>query len=254
LKKSIQIIGSLLVVLPLTAHPAICRVSHTESALRLSQSHYYFGETEMILSKNGLRMNNKGRMHFSLVAKSPKWKVTIFRDDDRTYTSQNLNQFLKYGLVSDFVVKNQPRLIGQGYPVTQTSFQGLSLRKVVGDRVVYQSLPLGNLNGTPIESLLYVSYKLPTNNGIPIRYVKTQIASETLSGRTDAGDLKVYLKTKKIDHIMVSNEIFDPPVGYSMCKSVQEVLLSKVSREASGDFDELFEINNPSKRTVSRRP
>ncbi len=50
-------------------------------ALKLTQTHFYFGDTETIVSMKGVRINNHGRMKFVLVAKSPDWVVNVFRTD-----------------------------------------------------------------------------------------------------------------------------------------------------------------------------
>lgn len=69
-----------------------------------------------------------------------------------------------------------------------------------------------------------------------------------LSGLETKGDYKVDLDTKTIEQTKVSQDLFVAPSGYARSKSVQEVLISKIGRDASGDFDEMFEIGKPRKQ------
>lgn len=230
-------------------HSPVChaKVSSDVSAMKLTQTHYYWGDTETIISKFGVRINNKGRMKYSLVACSPIWKVTVFRDDDKTYKSQSLAQFEKTGLVSEFVLKPQGRIL-EAYArpqITDSKFEGHKTKRYIGPRSVFECLPHAE---PAVEAIIYATYKVPTNGGIPIRYMKTLRGRDAMSGMDENGILRVYLKTKSIAHIMVPKTYFEPPKGYRQCQSIQEVTLSKVSRDASGDFDELFEINNPNRK------
>jgi hypothetical protein len=232
---------SLVIILTVTVAPA-----EAEPALKLTQKHNYWGDTETIVSKNGLRINNKGRMKYSLVARSPDWKVIVFRDDDKTFISNSLPQFEKTGLISDFVVKKYPRTIG-GAPTRTGKIGGLTTRISSERFAELESLTLKNIASQPVEAILYEAYKLPTNGGIPIRYTKIMRGSNPMFGPSLKGTRVNYLTTSRVEHIDAPSKLFEPPRGYTRCKSVQEVLLSKISREASGDFDELFEIKDRTK-------
>ncbi len=186
-------------------------------------------------------------MKYSLVACSPTWKVTVFRDDDKTCKSQSLAQFERTGLVSEFVLKAQGRRLEEGasFKITDTKFEEHKTKHYVGPRSIFECLPHAE---PAVEAIIYATYKMPTNGGIPIRYIKTLRGRDAMSGMDQSGNLRVYLKTKSIANIMVPKTYFEPPLGYRQCKSIQEVTLSKVSRDASGDFDELFEINNQNRK------
>ncbi|MBS1996437.1 MAG: hypothetical protein JSS86_09015, partial [Cyanobacteria bacterium SZAS LIN-2] len=94
------------------------------SALKLTQTHHYWGETETIVSLQGLRINNRGRMRYSLVAKSPDWSVSVFRDDDKTYLTQPLNQFEANGIISNFVLQKQEKDTGLDRPPSTVQIDG----------------------------------------------------------------------------------------------------------------------------------
>lgn len=221
--------------------------AQAEPALKLTQKHNYWGDTETIVSMNGLRINNKGRMKYSLVARSPKWDVTVFRDDDKTFLSQNLQQFEKTGLISDYVVKKYSRSVAAPGPVRTGKLGDLTTQIFTRPFAEVESLPLKNIASPPVEAILYAAYKLPTNGGIPIRFTKTMKGTSMFSSGSK-GTRRNHLITTRIEHTNVATKLFEPPTGYTRCKSMQEVLLSKISRDASGDFDELFKIKDRNNR------
>lgn len=242
-----MIVGCLFVALLLQATAAFAVTKNSQHALKLTQRHNYWGDTETIVSMNGIRINNKGRMKYSLVAKSPNWKVVVFRDDDKTFISQSLQSFEKNGLVSDLVVKEYPHFIGE-LSTMRTGRRGRLKTQIFAEPFAQvEVLPLANITTAPVEAIIYAAYKLPTNGGIPLKYTKILRGSETFAGKNVRGTSREYLNTSRIQQVDVSTKLFEPPLGYKRCNSVQEVLLSKVSREASGDFDELFEIKDRSK-------
>lgn len=222
--------------------------AHAEPALKLTQKHNYWGDTETIVSMNGLRINNKGRMKYSLVARSPEWDVTVFRDDDKTFLSQNLQQFEKTGLISDYVVKKYSRSVTAPGPVRTGKVGDLATQIFTRPFAELESLPLKNIASPPVEAILYAAYKLPTNGGIPIRFTKIMKGSGSMFSSGSKGTRRNYLITTRIEHTNVATKLFEPPTGYTRCKSMQEVLLSKISRDASGDFDELFKIKDRNNR------
>lgn len=238
-------IALIFVVLLPASTAASAKVNDTEPALKLTQRHNYWGDTETIVAMNGIRINNKGRMKYSLVASSPKWKVVVFRDDDKTFISQSLQHFEKTGLISELVVKKYPRTIGTQAGVRTGKIGDLTTLIATEPFAQLESLPLKNIATEPVEAILYAAYKLSTNGGIPIRY--TKVFKGTKRGLNVRGSRRDYLVTTRIEHIDVSKQLFESPRGYTRCNSVQEVLLSKISREASGDFDELFEIKDRTK-------
>lgn len=217
--------------------------SNLVAALKLTQTHFYWGDSETIVSEQGLRINNLGKMHFSLVASSPNWDVTVFRDDDKTYLRQSLKQFLLSGLISDFVVSRQPQSIGAGAPVTNVKIGDSTVKEIKLVKDIYQYLPVKNL-APAIENILYATFKTPTNGGLPIKVTKRQRGRDWLTGLQRTDSQKVLLNTKEIKHVMVNKSIFEAPRGYQPRHSMQEVLMSKANRDAAGDMDEIFDANS----------
>lgn len=209
-------------------------------ALVFKQKHFYWGATESIISLNGIRINNRGRMFYSLVASSPSWDVTVFRDDDKTYLKQSLSDFESSGLVNNFVVNKQARIFGRNIPESLAKLNGFTIKQIIVGPHLYQYLPLGNIVPKQAERILYAAYKLPTNNGIPIKLIKHRTGLDWMTGINDPGSQKVLIDTYKIDKITVSPDIFKAPEHYKLSASMQEVLMSKVSRDASGDLEVLI--------------
>jgi len=232
---------------PLSAAPA-SKGNGMVDAVKLTQTHFYWGETETTVSQKGIRISNQGRQKFTLVAASPSWTVTIFRDDDRTYIRESLAQYESTGIVSALVLNK---------PERTERYKGLPQKMKIGDRLVdairgnreeFAKLPLGNIAAPEVERILSTTYRLPTDQGIPLFFTKKQQGIDRMSGLDKTGERRIYLKTSKIENIRVSPSIFTAPSGYRLCKSMQEVVLSKANREASGDFDEMFEAGQNSRK------
>ncbi len=209
-------------------------------ALKIKQKHYYWGDTETIVSLAGLRINNRGRMFYSLVASSPSWDVTVFRDDDKTYLKQHLATFESTGMVNNFVVNKHPRRFGFKTEEIPAKVSGIPVRQIVHGPQIYQYLPLGNFAAKQIEGILYTAYKLPTNGGIPVKLVKRANGLDWMTGLDDPGSQKSLLETYRIEQVRVSKSIFEAPQNYRLSRSMQEVLMSRTSRDASGDLEVLI--------------
>jgi len=210
--------------------------------LKLKQTHYYWGESEVYISMDGIRIDNRGRMHFSLVAAKPNWDVTIYRTDDKTCVHESLEEFKATGVVSDFLVKRHAKLfLTRAQKKESIKIFSLDGRRCTNAGELYEYIPLGKLAAPEAEDILYTVYKIATNNGIPTRFIKKLKGVDWLSGVNGDGSVKVYITTQSIESKMISPDLFLPPKGYRTAKSVQEVLLSKDNRDASGDLDEFFD-------------
>jgi len=212
------------------------------NAVRLTQKHFYWGDTEAIISMIGVRINNHGSMKYSLVAASPLWNVTIFRDDDHTYVSQSLQQLEKSGIVSSFVFNRPERNEHQTGQHRTSKIGDMQIEQIMGVREVFAYLPMEGITVPPVLRIIHETYKMPTDGGIPVKFSKSLRGSEALTGMNLTGTIRVYLSTTNIEKIKVSSEIFQPPAGYKLAKSMQEVLLSKNSRDASEDLDQMFDV------------
>lgn len=234
------------------ARPESGAASKLIPALKLTQSHCYWGGSETIVSMDGMRLENKGRMHFIVVASRPTWDVTIYRDDDKVYIKESLKEFESTGLVSEFLVTKQARKFdGVGEKFT-AKIGDLEVSEVRGPKEQFAYLPLGKLAAPEVERILYTVFKQSTDGGIPIKYARTQKGVDWLTGLKRSGQLRNVLYTSGLQKVKVNKEIFEAPVGYKRAASVQEVLMSKVSRDASGDMDEIFEIGGKNRSAKPR--
>lgn len=254
---SCSIIGAVVCGTALNCSESMARGSKAASlvpATKLSQTHSYWGDTETIVSMVGVRINNRGRMRYCLVAKSPDWNVTVFRDDDKTFYTQSLTQYMDTGILSNFIMKRKDRIIDSGILPRDKKIGGVVVKQIKTPRTEICYLPIDHLAAPQVESVLYEAYRVPTNGGIPVRWTR-KIAGgvDFMSGLDTRGDYRIFLSTKNIEHSMVSPNLFVVPKGYARTKSVQEVLISKMGRDASGDLDEMFEIGNKSRTGSSRR-
>lgn len=219
------------------------------SALKLTQTHYYWGDTETIVSLQGVRINNRGRMHYVLVAGPPAWTVTIYREDDKICFVQNFADFQISGPVSNFLFKKQDRIQGAGTALSLAKIDGITIKQTQNLREAFAYLPLGNFAAPQVEKILYAVYKQPTNGGIPILFKRKLKGRDWMTGLDTDGSERVYISTKKIERITVPSNYFEAPSGYRKTLSVQEALMSKMSRESAGDVDEIFDIGSPKKKT-----
>ncbi len=218
------------------------------AAVRLIQTHTYWGDTETIVSLHGLRVNNRGRMGYCLVAKEPDWAITIFREDDKVYIKQSLRHIQSTGILSNFILNQQDRYLLPTLKPRSELLRGTAVNTISTSRSKSSYLPLKHIAAPQVESILYILYKVPTNGGIPVGFWKASKGIDWMTGLDNRGTVRSFLSTRKIEHISVSRKVFDPPSGYTKGKSVQEVLLSKSSRDASADVDDLFESSKPKRR------
>ncbi len=213
--------------------------SANNKAIRLSQSHLFFGKCLMTVAPEGFRLENKGRLHFTVVAKAPRWQVTIFRDDDKVYITESLAQFEESGLASQMLVKRQDKYYSGQNRKSEIQFCGRKLVRLTGKFKTVKYMPL---NGLPpqIERLVYAAYKTSTNGGISTGFSRVCKSEGFISGISVRGTIETVLKTDKIEDITIGAHAFDSPTGYKLAKSVREVVAGESTRDRNADFGVLF--------------
>ena len=213
-----------------------------ENALRLTQAHTFMGRCQLTASSHGIRIENQDKLKFVLVAKAPDWRVTVFRNDDKTYFSQSLKDFQNTGLVSGFVMIERPRkLSSAAFAKSSFKFCGYDILRWTGRNSTFKYLPLGNI-APQVESIIFAAYKVPTNGGLPITYMKSQSGRDYTNGISEEGHLETLLDTSKIESVADDPKLFIAPSGYKQAKSVGVVFVGSAARNASGDFQNLFEM------------
>ncbi len=183
-----------------------------------------------------------------LVAKAPDWKVTVFRKDDKIFYSCTLKQFEKSGLVSDSLFTRRTRtIIGQEEQLKLAVYSTHAKRRVTAYKAC-EYFPGGMLATPQVESILYAAYKLPTCGGIPLRYVQTTDGKDWVTG-LKLSRQQALLSTQLISEANVPSNFYSAPSGYTLSKSLREVLISKATRTASGEDGILMlDIGKPTQR------
>jgi|GEM_PF-347191 hypothetical protein len=234
--------------------------AHAEKALRLTQTHNVMGNSVMTFNSNGMRLENTSGLKYTIVAKAPDWRVTVFRNDDKSYYSQSLKEFEQAGLLSGFVLVIRDRTIvnkrSEKFRVTTFDFCGQKIVRMTGKEKMLKYLPLKQ-NVPELERLDYAIFKQPTNGGICIGYQTTHGGRDYITGMNNAGRRQIHLETSKIEEVDVSPSIFKAPTGYKLAKSISEVVTAANTRAEDADYQELFDSprgSNTGKQSNTGKP
>jgi hypothetical protein len=222
-------------------------------ATKLTQTHFFFGDTNTFCRPDAVRIDNLGPMHFSVVAKAPKWTVTVFRDDDKSCFVETIHSLEVNGLMNDYVMHRQDHAKYQDQKPGEIIVNNFKVKQVSGKSEYIAYLPIDKVASPEVERILYAAYKIPTNNGIPLKFIRTRRKIDWLTSIPVTNEASVYFSTKKIESAKVPKTYFDAPTGYRVRNTVQEVMVSDANRNASGDMVELFEIGKNAKAKKDAR-
>jgi hypothetical protein len=219
-----------------------------ETALRLDQTHSFMGRGQLTVSAKGVRLENKDKLKFTLVAKAPDWRVTIFRNDDKTYFSESLKEFESSGLFSGFVMLPPGKhLRPTGFSRSAFNFCGREAICMTSRKATLKYMPLG-IVAPEAESIVYAAYKTPTNGGLPLVYVKAHGGKDYTSAASQHGRLENIIDTSKIETIEDNAKFYTAPSGYKLVKSLGLVFAGSSVRNDSVDFQNLFDMKLPGGR------
>jgi hypothetical protein len=228
--------------------PAIATEHSSEKILRLVQMHYFLGANELDIAKEAIRIENKGRFRFILVSKAPTWEVTIFRNDDRVYFSESLAKFEAGGVISDLITPTKNRHIGGKRPPYDFHFDTLAARRRVGPGQSIEYLPLKNITSPQVEAVIYATYKIPTEEGIPLHVIDTNMGKDWLTGIDETGHRKIHLKTTAAEFVKIPKGSFVIPNGYRRVATVQEAVSGATARKESEAFEPMFDVGKKGTR------
>jgi hypothetical protein len=223
-----------------TAHGAA--PAQKVSAIQAHQTHFFIGDTVLTASLTGMRLESVGRFGFVLVSRAPQWNVYVFRNDDKTYFGAPLKTFLESGLFSGFLFNLKDHEVMHKKPAFDVEVAGIAAKRAGTLRRHLDYLPLQNIAAPQVEEIIYATYKLPTNHGLPLAFLDVGHDTDWVSGADTRGKREVGLSTSKAARIFVSSDIFDVPAGYRKAKSFREVVSGQSSRDESKDFQDMFEI------------
>ncbi len=222
-------------------------------ATKLSQTHIFFGDSITYCRPDAVRIDNLGRMRFSLVAKAPKWTVTVFRDDDKSCFIETLEKLEADGLMNDYIMLRHERNKYQNQKPREIKVKNFTVKQVSGRSDYIAYMPIDKVASREVERILFATFKVPTNNGIPLKYIFTRRKIDWFTTFETTKSATIYLNTKNIESAQVPKNYFDAPPGYKVRETVHQALLSDVSRDASGDMLELFDIGKNAKANKNAR-
>lgn len=222
------------------ALPAEKPKSITAPALCFDQEHYYLGTVRLTISELGVRLDGDKKQNFIAVARPPEWKVTVYRTDDKTYCLQSFKTFREAGLVSGLLMGFKEHVVLKGATPRDINFQGYKALRLRNPKfeIDYMLLPI-NL-ARQVELLIYALYKLPTQNGIPLRYQTNSIKRDLVIEGSSKFTSRVYIKTHKITRKIVSEKLFDPPTNYKRVKYMGAVIVDHQRRSEGAHLEGLM--------------
>jgi hypothetical protein len=218
------------------------QAANSVKALKLTQTHLFFGKSDVVIAREGIRVSNHGQFGFGLVAKAPDWKVTVFRNDDKIYFTEPLDHFEQDGLVSDIYFSFRDRsLQSNKYLASDILVNNIPAKKLEGGRrMEFEYLPAKVIQ-PQIEKIAYGMYKMPTNGGFPISYKILGSGKDWMTGMERSHDMEYWITLEHIERANVDPAMFDPPKSFKKVDSMIEALSSKERRtNASDSFRGLF--------------
>lgn len=111
-------------------------------ATKLTQTHFFFGDTNTFCRPDAVRIDNLGPMHFSVVAKAPKWTVTVFRDDDKSCFVETIHSLEVNGLMNDYVMHRQDHAKYQDQKPGEIIVNNFKVKQVSGKSEYIAYLPI----------------------------------------------------------------------------------------------------------------
>lgn len=211
-------------------------------AVRIYQTHYFMGTEQLTVTPNAVRLDNTAQLRFTLLAKAPDWKVTIYRPDDKTYFTQDLKEFEDTGLLSDLLIGRKERTVADRPMRASTMMlDGFKIERLTSPWTTMKFIKLNGIAAPQTEKILYATYKLPTNGGIPLTFIGTHGRVDFITGMKSKGSREINLDTTKIERVTVAANFFTLPPGLKKAASIRDVVSGRTNRSQSEAVDEIFE-------------
>lgn len=210
----------------------------TIQAIRLTQSHYFMGSELVTIAPDAIRIENTSQLRFILVSKAPDWKVTVLRLDDKTYFTEDLKTFQDTGLLSDLLIgRKERKILDRPLRASTMTLDGFKIERLTSPWTTMKFMKLDGVTSPTIEKILYATYKLPTNGGIPLTYIGTHYRADFITGMQNKGRREINLDTSKIEKVSVAPSFFSPPSGFKKAASIRDVVSGHTNRKNSEAVD-----------------
>jgi hypothetical protein len=209
-------------------------VKKTTQAIRITQSHYFMGSELVTIAPDAIRIENTSQLRYTLVSKAPDWKVTVFRLDDKTYFTEDLKTFQDTGLLSDLLIGRKERtILDRPLRASTMMLNGFKIERLTSPWTTMKFMKLDGVASPSIEKILYATYKLPTNGGIPLAFTGTHGTADFITGMQNKGRREINLDTSKIERVSVAPSFFSPPSGFKRAASIRDVVSGHTNRKNS---------------------
>ncbi len=209
-------------------------------SIKLSQTHFFMGKSEVTIAKDAIRIENTSKLRYVLVARAPDWKVTVYRPDDKTYFTQNIEVFRDGGLMSDLLIGRKDRFMrGKIYRHSAMKLDNFNIERLTSSWCTIKYMELGNI-APLVEQILYAVHKQPTNGGIPIYFTYLQMSADFVTGMKAGGKFQTTLDTAKIVKVKVPPSAFNVPAGFKKAQSIRDVVAGSAAKREVEESDALF--------------
>jgi hypothetical protein len=217
------------------------RESKTVKVLKLDQSHYFFGQTEVYITGDAIKIENLGNLGFKILSKAPKWDIQIYRDDDKTYFTESMATFEETGLVSGLLVGRKSRMLDVKMRKSTYKMNGFEVVRLTTPYKTIKYLPLKDYGPPEIEKVMFATYKQTTAGQIPLESVAIGSGRDFITQKTEEGKREVALETKKIEYVNLPESFFTLPANLKKAKAIAEVVSPASTRDKDPALSEFLD-------------
>lgn len=213
----------------------------TIKALKLDQSHYFFGKTEVYITCGAIKIENQGNLGFKILSKAPKWDIQIYREDDKTCFTEPLETFEETGLVSGFVVGRKARMLDERMRKSTYKMDGFEVVRLTTPYKTIKYLPLKDYGPPEIEKVMFATYKQTTAGQIPLEFVALGSGRDFITQKSEDGKREVALETKKIEYVDLPESFFTLPLNLKKTKAIADVVSPASTRDKDPALSEFLD-------------
>ena len=209
-----------------------------ESGWKIQQESDGFNEVSILCSHTAFRLDSR-RIGWSMIAKAPKWQVTVFSKQSKKFKNISIRELQKEGLnllesednqfgcqsaigkrTQTFLGRRTTVLIIPNHKSTDLSNSEIGLTKFAKEnfsKALNSEYYLTDLEGCPpqIGQILSGIYRLPQTNSIPLGFRRMY----------QNGITTTKMRTVKIEKASLDSEVFDLPSGYTSSANLNYITM-----------------------------